>query len=379
MKDFAPAKRIEQFPEYVHARLAKEVAEVERASGRKVLNFGIGSPDVPPSSRYLDKLSELIREADAHLYPGYGGTREFKDTIRAWHKKRFDVALNDDEVLVLLGAKDAIAHLPLALANEGDEILVPDPGYPGFADTAIMVGAKPVFYDVMARSYLANLEEKITGKTAFVWVNFPSNPTGAVATLDELKEIVALAKKHDTLIVYDNAYSEITFDGFVAPSILQIPDAKDVAVELGSFSKTFSFAGYRMGWMVGNRDVVAALAKVKTQTDSGMSLSLQRLGAFALANQDMEWHKKMIAIYQKRRDIIAEKLRGLGMTFEIPKGSLYLWAKIPDSAKDSEGYCMALLKEKNVLFTPGSAFGKNGERHVRVSICVDVSDIDNYL
>jgi len=379
MKDIRFAKRLGRFPEYVHARLAKSVAEIERSSGRKVLNLGIGSPDVQPSEKYLAKLSELIREKDAHLYPGYGGTKEFKDAIREWHKKRFGVTLGEDEALVLLGAKDGIAHLPLALANEGDEILVPDPGYPGFADTAIMVGAKPVFYDVMARSYLANLEEKITGKTAFVWVNFPSNPTGAVATLDELKEIVALAKKHDTLIVYDNAYSEITFDGFVAPSILQIPDAKDVAVELGSFSKTFSFAGYRMGWMVGNRDVVAALAKVKTQTDSGMSLSLQRLGAFALANQDMEWHKKMIAIYQKRRDIIAEKLRGLGMTFEIPKGSLYLWAKIPDSAKDSEGYCMALLKEKNVLFTPGSAFGKNGERHVRVSICVDVSDIDNYL
>ena len=377
MKDFAPAKRLEQFPEYVHARLAKEVAEVERTSGRKVLNFGIGSPDVPPSTRYLDELSELIREADAHLYPGYGGTKELKDAIHDWHKKRFDVSLNEDEVLVLLGAKDAIGHLPLALADAGDEILVPDPGYPGFTDTALMAGAVPVPYDV-SRTAL-DAAEKITSKTAFVWVNFPSNPTGAVATLDELKEVVALAKKHHTLIVYDNAYSEITFDGFVAPSILQIPGAKEITVELGSFSKTFSFAGYRMGWMVGNGDIVAALAKVKSQTDSGMSLPLQHLGAFALTYQDMAWHKKMIATYQKRRDIITEKLKKLGLTFEIPKGSLYLWAKIPDSAKNSESYCMALLKEKHVLFTPGTAFGANGGRHVRVSISADIRDISNYF
>ncbi len=377
MKGQKLAQRLEQFPEYVHARLAKAVAEAERASGRKVLNFGIGSPDVPPSKVYLDKLSKFIREKDTHIYPGYGGTREFKDAIREWYKKRFSVELEQDEVLVLLGAKDGIVHLPFALANEGDEILVPDPGYPGFADTALMVDAVPVPYNV-SRTVL-DTAEKITSKTAFVWVNFPSNPTGAVATLDELKKIVELGKKHDVLIAYDNAYSEITFDGYVAPSILQAPGAKDIAVELGSFSKTFSFAGYRMGWMVGNKEIVAALAKVKSQTDSGMSLPLQRLGAYALTNQDINWHKKMLATYQKRRDIIAGKLRALGLTFDMPKGSLYLWAKIPDSAKDSESYCTALLKEKQVLFTPGTAFGANGLRFVRVSICVDTKDVNEYL
>ena len=379
MKDLRLAKRLGQFPEYVHARLAKEVAEVERVSGRKVLNFGIGSPDVPPSEKYLGKLSEFIRDPDAHLYPGYGGTREFKDAIRAWYEKRFDVELDEDEVVVLLGAKDGIAHLPFALADAGGEILVPDPGYSGFSGAALLADTKLVSY-----GSLDELEQKITdpgraGKTAFVWVNFPSNPTGAVATLNELKELVALAKKHGVLLAYDNAYSEITFDGYVAPSILQVSGAKDIVVELGSFSKTFSLAGYRMGWLVGNKDIVAALAKVKTQMDSGMSLPLQRLGAYALSNQDMDWHKKMLATYQKRRDVIAEKLRALGLTFDIPKGSLYLWAKIPDSAKDSESYCMALLKEKNVLFTPGTAFGAQGERYVRVSICVDVNNINSYL
>ena len=368
------AKRLGQFPEYIHARLAKEVAEVERSSGKKVLNLGIGSPDVPPSKMYLDKLSELIREKDAHLYPGYGGTKEFKDAIAAWHKKRFGIELEQDETLVLLGAKDAIAHLPFALANDGSEILVPDPGYPGFSGSALLAQAIPVPY-----CSLAELEQKITDKTVFIWVNFPSNPTGAIATKDQLTEIVAVAKKHDVPIAYDNAYSEITFDGYVAPSILEVEGAKDICVEIGSFSKTFSFAGYRMGWAVGNKKLIAALSKVKSQTDSGMSLPLQRLGAYALTHQDVEWHKNMLATYQKRRDIIAEKLTKLGLVFEKPKGSLYIWAKIPDSANSSEDYCMALLKERNVLFTPGAAFGAQGARNVRISISSDVSKIESYL
>jgi len=373
------ARRLEQFPEYVFSRLNREIEKVEKESGRKVKNFGIGSPDVPPSEVYLAKLNEFIHDKDAHLYPGYKGIPEFNAAVVSWYKSRFAVDIAADEILPLLGAKDGVAHLPLALADEGDEILVPDPGYPGFAGAAFLMGAKPVFYDVMARSYLANLEEKITDKTAFIWVNFPSNPTGDVATMKDLEEIVAIAKKHGVYVVYDNAYSEITFDGYVAPSILEIKGAKDVAVELGSFSKTFSFAGYRMGWIVGNKDVVVALAKVKSQTDSGMSLPLQRLGAFALTNQDMEWHAKMIATYTERRDVIAGKLEKLGLTFEKPRGSLYLWAKIPDSAKDSESYVLELLKEKQVFFAPGSAFGKNGDRYVRVSICVDIDDIDKYL
>ena len=373
------AKRLDAFPEYIFSRLNKVVAEVEKESGRKVLNFGQGSPDIPPSKRYVEKLDEFFRAKDAHLYPGYGAIPEFKKALSAWYKKRFDVDIADDEILPLLGAKDGVSHLPLALGDEGDEILMPDPGYPGFSGAALLYGMKPVLYDALARNLLASLESNITDRTAFIWVNLPSNPTGAVATGKDLERIVEIAKKRNVPIVYDNAYSEITFDGYVAPSILQIPGAKDVAVELGSFSKQFSFAGYRMGWLVGNKEIIAALSKVKSQIDSGMALPLQRLGAFALENQDKEWHEKMIATYKERRDIIAEKLKKLGLTFDILKGSLYIWAKIPDSAKDSESFSMQLLKEKQVLLTPGTAFGRNGLRYVRVSICVDITDIDTYL
>ncbi len=368
--------RLQQFPEYVFSRLAGPVAEVEKISARTVKNFGIGSPDVPPSPVYLEKLNEFLHDGRAHLYPGYRGTKEFNDAVAAWYQNRFNVALEDAEILPLLGAKDGCAHLPLALCDENDDVLVPDPGYPGFAGPALMVGAKPIPYEIGSAE---DIEKKITGRTAFIWVNFPSNPTGAVATLEQLQQIVAVARKHSVPIVYDNAYSEITFDGYIAPSILEISGAKDIAVELGSFSKTFSFAGYRMGWLVGNRDIVEALQKVKSQADSGMSLPLQRLGAYALINQDKAWHGKMVATYKERRNVIAEKLTKLGLTFELPKGSLYIWAKIPDTAKDSESYVMEVLKEKQVLFAPGSAFGKNGDRYVRVSICVDVSDIDSYL
>jgi aspartate/methionine/tyrosine aminotransferase len=325
-------RRLQQFPEYVFSRLAAPIADVEKTSGRKVKNFGIGSPDIPPSPIYMEKLAEFLHEARAHLYPGYRGIPEFNAALSHWYKQRFNVELDDDEVLPLLGAKDGCSHLPLALCDEGDEVLVPDPGYPGFAGPVMMIGAKPVPYDITSAD---DLEKKISDRTAFMWVNFPSNPTGAVATREQLERIVAVAQKHSVPIVYDNAYSEITFDGYVAPSILEVPGAKDIAVELGSFSKTFSFAGYRMGWLVGNKKIVAALQKVKSQADSGMSLPLQRLGAYALTQQDKAWHEKMVATYKERRDVIAGKLGKLGLTFELPKGSLYIWAKIPESAKDS--------------------------------------------
>ena len=377
------ATRIDRFPEYIFASLAKAVAEVEKDSGREVLNLGPGSPDIPPSGVYLDRLSEFIKEPNAHLYPGYKAIPELEQALMSWYKRRFDVELETDEVIPLLGAKDGVSHLPLALLNEHDEILVPDPGYPAYIAPALMVNAKPIPYNLKPEDgfgiSIQDLEKKITKKTRCIWVNFPSNPTGRVANLKELNEIVTFCKTHNLVLIYDNAYSEITFDRHVAPSILQIPGAKDLAVELGSFSKTFSFAGFRMGWLVGNKRIVAALAKVKSQLDSGLSLPLQRLGAFALTNQDIKWHTAMLSSYEERRNIIADKLKKLGLSFTLPKGSLYIWARIPDHAKNSTEFSMQLLKEKQILLTPGIAFGSNGDRHVRVSICSDINSINKYV
>ncbi|MBI4038450.1 aminotransferase class I/II-fold pyridoxal phosphate-dependent enzyme [Candidatus Daviesbacteria bacterium] len=383
MSSIKTAKRLNLFGEYVFSKLGKAVKEVEAKSKRKVLNFGPGNPDVAPNPLYIDKLSEFLRDKDAHLYPGYGANDEFAQGVVYWYKKRFNVNLEKTEVLPLLGAKDSISHLPLALLDEGDEVLIPDPGYPAFSEPALMVGSKPVYYDLKEgfnfKISLEQLEEKISNKTKFIWINFPSNPTGQVATLKELEKIVIFAKKHNILIVYDNAYSEITFDGYAAPSILQIDEAKDISVELGSFSKTFSFAGFRMGWIVGNSKVIQALAKVKSQMDSGMSTPLQKLASFALTNTDEKWQQDMIASYKERRDIIAHYLKKLGLNFTIPKGSLYIWAKIPETAKSCEEFCLKLLWEKQILFTPGTAFGKNGERFVRVSICINIDEIESYF
>ena len=377
------AQRLNSFPEYIFSKLNKEVLAIEKQTGRKVLNLGVGSPDVPPSKRYLDKLNEFILNPNSHMYPGYGPIPAFKEALISWHQKRFGIELQNDEVYSLYGEKQAIALLPMAFLNEGDEVLVPDPGYQGFTGPALMIGAKPVYYNLTAEhDYKINLEEletKVTARTKFIWINFPSNPLGQVATIEELKPLVDFAKKHNIFIVYDNAYSEITFNGYIAPSILQIEGAKDVAVEINSFSKSFSLAGFRIGWIVGNREIIAALAKIKSQMDSGISRPFQQIGAYILNNTDQQWHEQMIQSYDSRRKIIAGYLQQLGLEFSLPKASLYIWAKIPEDASNVQDFCMQLLHEKQILLTPGNAFGKNGERFVRVSICANIDTIADYF
>ena len=252
--------RVSKFSEYIFSSLAKAAMEVEEETKRKVLNLGPGSPDIRPSEIYLEKLAEFIKEPGSHLYPGYQAILEFSDALKLWYEKRFNVNLETNEVLPLCGAKDGTSHLPLVLLDEGDEVLVPNPGYPGYIAPTMMVGAKPVPYDLLAKDSfkikVKNLEKSLTARTKCVWVNFPSNTTGSVVNLEELRTVVDFCRSHNLILIYDNAYSEITFDGIVAPSVLQIDGAKDVTLEIGSFSKSFSFAGYRMGWIVGNKDVI---------------------------------------------------------------------------------------------------------------------------
>jgi LL-diaminopimelate aminotransferase len=381
MSQIKIAKRLDTMGEYIFAKLAKDVAKLEAETGRKVLNFGPGTPDVPPSREYLAHLEKLIHDPRAHMYPGYGANPAFSSTLTDWYKTRFGVELAPDMILPLLGAKDGVSHIPLALTNPGDEILMPNPGYPGYSGPALLFGATPVFYNLDANLQLDlnEIKSKVSKKTAFMWVNFPSNPTGGVITISELEKLVRFAKENHLTIVYDNAYSEITFDGYVAPSILQVKGAEDIAVEIGSFSKMSSLAGYRIGWITGNTQIISALAKVKSQLDSGLSLPLQNLAAYALSNPDIEWQEAMIKSYEDRRDVIAAKLRSLGLTFSLPKGALYIWAHIPKEYKNSVEYCEEILRTKHVLFTPGNAFGSQGERYVRVSICINIDKIEDYL
>ena len=377
------AQRLNAFPEYVFSRLAKITKAVEAKSDRKVLNLGVGSPDIPPSEKYISKVSQYFKEPSMHLYPGYGGIPEFTEAIKFWHKTRFNTDLMSEMIFPVNGAKDAIVHLTMALLDEGDQVLMPDPGYPGFTGAALLIGAKPVYYNLLPENNfkpnITELQGLLTTRTKCLWLNFPSNPTGQVLTKAEIAEYVAFSKKNNIWLIYDNAYSEITFGDFIAPSILEIPGALDVAVEVHSFSKSFSFAGYRMGWVAGNTRVIDALAKVKSQVDSGMALPLQKLGAYALTNVDKDWLASMRKSYSNRQSIIGDYLHKLGLNFALPKGSLYIWAKIPTDQKNSEKFSMKILNEKQILLTPGTAFGKNGSDYIRASICSNIDEIDKYF
>lgn len=383
MPQIKTAQRLDNLGEYIFAKLAKDVIKHEQLTGKKILNFGPGTPDFPPSHKYLAKLTEYILDSRAHLYPGYGATPELSDALISWYQSRFGVTLAPNMLLPLLGAKDGVSHIPLALANPGDEILIPNPGYPGYVGPTILYGCRPVYYDLSEANdfelNLTTIKAKLTKKTAFLWVNYPSNPTGAVISPLQLEKLVHFAIQHNLPIVYDNAYSEITFDGYTAPSILQIKGAKSIAVEIGSFSKMSSLAGYRLGWIAGNSKIVSALSIVKSQLDSGLSLPLQRLAAYILTHPDKSWQNNMLNSYQKRRDIIASKLSTLGLTVSLPQGSLYIWAKIPDNAKDSISFSEEVMRTKHVLLTPGSAFGTQGDRYVRASICINIDNIEEYL
>lgn len=377
------SKRLDSFPEYIFSQLGKKKREVEIKTGKKVLDLSIGSPDYPPSEIYIKMLKNFITEEGMNSYPGYGARPEFSEALVNWYQTRFGVNVDTNELLPLLGGKDGVSHIVLALTDPDDEILIPDPGYPGFSGPALMFGVKPVFYFLTEKNNfkidINTLENKVSKKTKAIWVNFPSNPTGQVATLEELEPLVKFAKAHEIVLIYDNAYAEITFDGFIAPSILQIPEAIDVAVEIGSFSKSYSFAGQRMGWITGNKQVIAGLAKVKSQLDSGMYAPLQKLGAYALNNHDRIWNRRMLESYRKRRDTLANVFSKLGLKYNLPKGGLYLWVKIPEHEIDSEVYTFKLLEERLILVAPGTAFGNMGKRYVRVCFSANIENIDNYI
>lgn len=378
-----PAKRLDNFQEYIFVRLNQKIREVEAKTGKKVLNLAPGTPDIPPSEKLLRKFQELVVEPTAHYYPGYKPLPEFTQAIKNWYKNKYSVELADAEIFNVAGAKEGINVLTLALCDAGDEILMPNPGYQGYPGPALMHGVTPVYYDLFPENKfqpdLAKLEKQITPKTRFIWLNYPSNPTGAVADKTILFKLLELARKHQIILAYDHAYAEIVFTGTRSPSILQFPDAIEVAIELGSFSKTFSFAGYRIGYVLGNKEIIKAIEKTKSQLDSGTFSAIQKLAAFALDNFDSDWNKKMVAEYQRRRELLAKYLPKLGLKFTLPPGALYIWAEIPDKYNNSEEFAFKLLEERQIAVTPGIAFGSRGKRFVRVSVCVDLSEISNYF
>jgi LL-diaminopimelate aminotransferase len=366
------ADRIENLPPYIFAKVEKQIAE-QQAKGVDVINLGIGSPDLAPPKFIIDALYESALKPGNHGYAGYYGTPALRQAIAHYYRTRFGVELDPvTEVRPLIGSKEGLANMALAFIDAGDLALASDPGYPTYRMGAEMAGGG--FYSMPLREendWLVDFEEipaDVAARAPIMWLNYPNNPTGAVAPKEFLARAIDFAREYDILICYDNPYCDLTFDGYVAPSILELPGAKDVAVEFNSLSKTYNMAGWRVGMAVGNAEAIEALTLIKTNIDSGIFRPIQDAATVALT-ADQSWIAERNMIYQRRRDIILEWLPTIGMTAETPKGSLYVWAKVPEGRK-ADDLALQLLEQAGVWITPGTAFGDYGDGYMRISICI---------
>jgi LL-diaminopimelate aminotransferase len=364
------AKRIETLPPYLFAEIDRKIA-AKRAAGVDVISFGVGDPDSPTPAHVVDAMREAAADRSTHQYPSYFGLPEFRRSIAAWYGRRFGVTLDPDtEVLPLIGSKDGLAHLPFAYVDPGDVTLVPDPGYPVYQIATHLAGGTGVPFALAAeRGFIPDWTTvTVPKKTKIVWLNYPSNPTAAVATLDDLAAAVDFARANELLLAYDNAYSEITFDGFVAPSVLQVPGAKDVAVEFHSLSKTYNMTGWRCGWVVGSPVVIEALGRVKTNIDSGIFNAVQRAGIAAL-DGPQDFLNDLRELYRQRRDLVVKTFNEMGWSLEAPRGSIYVWLPVA-GGHDSASFATLLLDEAGVVVPPGRGYGEAGEGFFRISLTV---------
>lgn len=366
------ADRIKNLPPYVFATVEKRIA-AQQAKGVDVISLGIGSPDLKPPQFIIDALYQSVNRDDTHGYAGYYGTPALRKAIAGYYERRFGVTLDPNtEVRPLIGSKEGLANMAFAFVDPGDLVLASDPGYPTYRMGALMAGGDHYAMPLLEENdYLVDFDaipEAIADKATLMWLNYPNNPTGAGAPMDFLERAVAFAKKHDIVICYDNPYCDLCFDGYVAPSILELPGAKDVSVEFNSLSKTYNMAGWRVGMAVGNAEAIDALTTLKTNIDSGIFRPLQDASVAAL-NGDQSWIAERNLVYQRRRDAILAWVPSLGMTAYMPKGGLYVWAKVP-AGQDCEQYAISMLEKAGVWMTPGTAFGEYGAGYLRLSICV---------
>jgi LL-diaminopimelate aminotransferase len=365
-----PAQRLDNLPPYVFASLGRRIAEM-RSAGIDVIRLDIGSPDLPPASFILDELNEAVRQPDKHGYGGYFGRPSLRQAMAAYYQQRFGVPLDPDtQVLPLIGSKEGIVNLALAFVNPGDLVLVPDPGYPAYSGGACLAGGKVVTMPLLAENdFLPDLDGipgDIAAGAKLLWLNYPNNPTSAVATLEFFEKAVTFARAHGILLCHDAPYVDVTFDGYRAPSLLQVPNAHEVAIEFNSLSKTYNMAGWRVGMAVGRQDALAALGRLKSNIDSGLFLAIQSAAESALTG-DQSWLVERNAVYQHRRDMILKGVTAAGLTAQTSQATLYVWARIPQGFSSFE-FTDELLDQQAVSVAPGSAFGLQGEGFVRISL-----------
>lgn len=364
------AARIRKLPPYLFAEIDR-MKEEAIASGTDVIDMGVGDPDLTPPKAVIETLIHSAQDNDAHHYASYTGLPRLRQAFAGWFETRFGIKVDpDEEVLPLLGSKEGVGHIFLAITDPGDEILVPDPGYPVYTAGAILAGAIPKYFPLrMENGFLPDIDELrslISPHTKMLWLNYPSNPTTALATMDIFEEIVNLANEHGILVCQDAAYSEIVFDGKKAISLLQAPGAIDVGIEFHSLSKTFCMPGWRVGFAVGNAKAISCLAKVKTNLDSGIFLPVQDAAITALLECEGDTGKRC-RVFENRRSRFVSGLKEIGWDVPLPPATFYIWAPIP-GGYDSMGFAAHLLEKAGIVCTPGIGFGKHGEGFVRMSL-----------
>jgi LL-diaminopimelate aminotransferase len=366
------SQRVQSLPPYLFAAIERKIAE-RRAAGADVISLGIGDPDLPTPAHIIQALAEGAADPATHQYPTNQGEQSFRDAVAGYYETRFGVALDPaTEVMPLLGAKEGIAHVGIVMLDECDVALATDPGYPVYTTGPLLAGGTTVLLplepELGFQPDLEDIEPSVLAKAKMIFVSYPNNPTGAVIEDDFFARLVAFAREHELLVVHDNAYAEITYDGYVAPSFLQTPGAMDVGVEMFSLSKTYNMTGWRSGALVGNKEVVDAFWRLKTNMDSGMFGAVQRASVAALTGSQ-DCVRDMCAVYKRRRDLLVQALRDVGMQAEAPKGTIYLWIPVPDGYT-SASFTEQLLAQADVVVTPGAAYGPAGEGYVRLSLTV---------
>jgi aspartate/methionine/tyrosine aminotransferase len=366
----ASAKRLETVQEYYFSKKLREVRELV-AAGKPIINMGIGSPDLQPPTKVTEAIQKSLGDVSAHKYQSYQGLPELRNAISTFYKRMFSVDSNpENEVLPLMGSKEGIMHISMAFLNEGDQVLIPNPGYPTYTSVTKLVGAKPLFYNLSDATHwqpdFDALETQDLTGVKIMWVNYPHMPTGANATLETFEKLIAFGKKHQILIINDNPYSFILND--TPLSILQVDGAKDIALELNSLSKTFNMAGWRVGMVLGNSRYINEILKVKSNMDSGMFYGIQKGAIEALQLSD-DWFTAQNEIYKKRRALLWQLADKLGARYDRNATGLFVWAKIPQGKKAVE-VTDAVLYDKDIFITPGTVFGSQGEGYIRFSLCV---------
>jgi LL-diaminopimelate aminotransferase len=372
---------VQTMPPYLFSQFQKKKEELIK-KGVDVIDLGIGAPDLPPPSFVVEKLKEELNEPTNYTYSPYAGCKEYREAVALFYEREYGVQLDPDaEVLALIGSKEGIVHLLQAMLNPGDMVLIPDPGYPVYRTAVHFARGKSVYLPLDAENGYVPLFSKLSSaiyeKAKIMFLNYPSNPTAATVGMDTFAAAVSLAKKHRIFIAHDSAYSFVTFQGFKAPSILQVSGAKEVAVEFGSLSKSYNMAGCRIGYVVGNKDMIKALSIIKSNTDTCQFLPIQKAAAAALASSHQSVQENN-RIYEQRMNMMAGELQALGMQVQRPKATFFLWIPVFEGYS-SEQFAAKLLEDAGVIVTPGTAFGPSGEGYVRVSLSAPIERLQQAI